>query len=168
MTQRTTANSLDRLIEQAHDVEHMPAPQRDLWPGIDHGIARQSPARGRWPWWAAAASLVFAVGVMMAYMSPAQMSQVAPVDQLLSALNAQHQQQRQEVLVHYQTVGWNGQSTYVQQELEQIRASIVEVTAQLTDEPNNQALWQLLQWLYEKELELIESQFVVREQLQQV
>ncbi|MDN7123838.1 hypothetical protein J6I90_03000 [Pseudidiomarina sp. 1APP75-32.1] len=168
----TTANEkLARLISEAADGKDTPQPGHDLWRGIEHSISRSGQRRGRWlNWaWASAACAVLAVGLVTFNSMQSSPGSATPQSELLlTVLNQQHEQQRQMLLSHYQTVGWDGKSGYVQQELEQIRASIHEVSEQLIEEPNNRQLWQLLQWLYSKELELLESQFKVNEQLQQV
>ncbi|RUO60528.1 hypothetical protein [Pseudidiomarina insulisalsae] len=173
MSNSTAKQRLDQLIQEAASGASTPAPERDLWRGIEHSLARRQRRSGKWlNWvWASAACLVLAVGgvTFMGMHEPAATATgTPPAKALLAYLNAQHEQQREFVLTHYQTAGWNGESDFVAAEVEQIRASIQEVSAQLLEEPDNQALWQLLQWLYNKELELLESQFVVNDKLQQV
>ncbi|MGQ4275492.1 hypothetical protein ACQ5ES_00335 [Pseudidiomarina sp. E22-M8] len=168
----STANEkLNQLVRAAADGKQAPQPSKDLWQGIEHSISRREMRSNKWlNWvWASAACTVLAVGLVTFNSMQSTIHSATPqAELLLTMLNQQHDQQRQQLLIHYQTVGWNGQSNYLQQELGQIRASIKEVSAQLVQEPNNQQLWQLLQWLYNKELELLESQFKVSDQLQQV
>lgn len=168
----TTANEkLNQLVQEAAAGKQAPQPREDLWRGIEHSISRRNQRSAKWlNWvWASAACTVLAVGlVTFNSMQPGSGTGTPQAELLLTMLNQQHEQQRQQLLVHYQTVGWNGQSSYLEQELGQIQASIKEVSAQLVQEPNNQQLWQLLQWLYSKELELLESQFKLNEPLQQV
>lgn len=172
MSDSTARNKLDRLIREAAAGNQAPTPERDLWVGIEHSLARRHQRSGKWlGWvWASAACMVFAVGgvTFMTQKSPAVNPEQPAVSALLTYVNKQHEQQRQFVLTQYQAVGWNGESEFVAAEIKQIRASIDEVSAQLMAEPNNQALWQLLQWLHSKELELLESQFVVSDKLQQL
>lgn len=172
MSNSTASKKLDQLIRDAANEKNSPAPERDLWSGIEHSLARRQQRPNKWmKWvWASAACMVLAVGgvTFMGLQSPQTTGAQPAANALLTYLNKQHEQQRQFVLTQYQTVGWNGESEFVAAEVQQIRASIEEVSAQLRAEPNNQALWQLLQWLYSKELELLESQFVVSDKLQQI
>ncbi|WP_417689891.1 hypothetical protein [Pseudidiomarina sp.] len=172
MSNSTASNKLDRLIREAAEGNDAPAPERELWAGIEHSLARRQQRSGKWlHWvWASTACMVLAVGgvTFMSLQSPAVNPEQPAASALLTYLNQQHEQQRQFVLTQYQAVGWNGESEFVAAEIEQIRASIEEVSVQLQAEPNNKALWQLLQWLYSKELELLESQFVVSDKLQQL
>lgn len=172
MSNSTAKNKLDRLLQEASEGANAPQPERDLWVGIEHSLARRQQRSSKWMnWvWASAACMVLAVGgvTFMSLQEPAVNPGQPAASQLLTYLNKQHEQQRDFVLTQYQAVGWNGESEFVAAEIKQIRASIDEVSAQLIEEPNNQALWQLLQWLYSKELELLESQFVVSDKLQQI
>lgn len=172
MNDSTASNKLDRLINEAANGNAAPAPERELWTGIEHSLARRQQRSSKWlSWvWAGAACMVLAVGgvTFMSLQSPAVNPEQPAVSALLTYLNEQHEQQRRFMLAQYQAVGWNGESEFVAAEIKQIRTSIDEVSAQLQDEPNNKALWQLLQWLYSKELELLESQFVVSDKLQQL
>lgn len=172
MSNSTASNKLDRLINEAANGTAAPAPERELWTGIEHSLARRQQRSSKWlNWvWASAACMVLAVGgvTFMSLQAPGVNPEQPAASALLTYMNKQHEQQRQFVLTQYQAVGWNGESEFVAAEIEQIRASIDEVSAQLMAEPNNKALWQLLQWLHSKELELLESQFVVSDKLQQL
>ncbi|WP_411357969.1 hypothetical protein [Pseudidiomarina salilacus] len=176
MSKQTPQQSLDQLINAAREDDMQPRSSRDLWPGIEHHLQRRvvdKPQRRSWLalTWATAACLVLAVGGVTFYgMQSPQLAQQAPQVALLTMLNQQHEQQRQQLVTHYQTVGMQQTSSYVDAELQQLRTSIQTVSAQLVAEPDNQALWQLLQWLYDKELELLSSQFTVSnsKQLQQI
>ena len=167
MSKKDQQLSLDQLIHAAREEQAQPRPSRDLWSGIEHHLQRRShlESKRRPPWtlaWAAVACLVLAVGGVTFYGTQApQLAQQAPQVALLTMLNKQHEQQRQQLVTQYQNVGMQQTSGYVEQELQQVRQGIQEVSAQLVAEPNNQALWQLLQWLYDKELKLLSWQFTV-------
>ncbi|CAB0151975.1 hypothetical protein PSI9734_02329 [Pseudidiomarina piscicola] len=165
------SKKLDQLIEQARQGKQSPQPERDLWGGIEQALVRSSrrPLQGfGWLWASAACMVLVVAGLTFNGLQQTEQAGVSQTQLLLTMLNQQHQQQRQLVLTHYQQVGWDGRSEFVKHELEQIRASIDEVSEQLMQEPSNQQLWQLLQWLYQKELELLESQFKETNPLQQV
>ncbi|KFZ30260.1 hypothetical protein IDSA_10920 [Pseudidiomarina salinarum] len=161
------AKKLDELIADAMKQDGERTPPTDLWRGIEHSLTRQQQGSGRWlNWvWASAASMVVAVGVMTAIQMEPQQQQ--GIYQLVNTLTTQHQQQRDMMLTSYEQAGLSRDLEQLEPELVELREAARQITAQLKQDPNNQALWDLLQWVHQQELNLIRTSYETTPKWQQ-
>lgn len=151
-----SSRQLDQAIEQ---LPRAVQPQRDLWPEIEARLAdRQAPA---WSRLAVAASLVAALllGWQLERWLPADSlarSQLAFVD----ILYRQHLSTRQQVLQQYQQVDARDPQMLLPTKtaLEEVRQAQELLHQALQQEPKNAELIKMLQWLQQRELELIRKQ----------
>ncbi len=163
------AKKLDALIADAVKQGGERTPSKELWRGIEHNLTRQQHHPRSWfNWaWASAASMVVAVGVMTAiHVVPQQNDQVVVeqqqqqgIYQLVNTLNTHHQQQRELMLTSYEQAGLTRELEQLEPELVELREAARQITEQLKQDPNNQALWDLLQWVHQQELNLIRTSY---------
>ncbi|RUO40696.1 hypothetical protein CWE22_00340 [Pseudidiomarina aestuarii] len=173
MSESTKTNARKRLDDLILDATQTPEryePPQNLWRGIEHGLTRQqqrSPVWLRYVW-ASAAVMVVAISAMTLQWVPTQSNDEVPeIMRLITAVNQHHESQRNLLLTSIQSSGVTAGELSSQTELEQLRQAAAQVTQQLMDDPNNQSLWQLLQWLHQQELELLKANFAPRQNWQQ-
>lgn len=131
-------------------------PERDLWPGIEAAITQSpmpssSSVKRMTPWFATAASLVFAAILGVMYWQQTKISSTS----LLASMERQHQQSMQRLLVSYEdqpaaTDNWQAQLA----DLDSAAQAIRQV---LKEEPNNPELLRMLRHVYQQQLQLIEK-----------
>lgn len=170
-TKSNSAKRLDTLIAAAATEAERYSPPRDLWRGIEHGISRQQQQAPTWLRyvWASAAVLVIAIGTMTMQWLPQDTGAQSPeMATLITTVNQHHASQRELLLTSLQSSGLGTAEISNQTELEQLRQAAAQVTEQLQGDPNNRALWELLQWLHQQELELLKANFAPRQTWQQV
>ncbi|MDX1706071.1 hypothetical protein [Pseudidiomarina sp.] len=170
------AKKLDALIADTVQQDAEKTPPKDLWRGIEHSLTRQQQRPASWfNWaWASAASMVVAVGVMTAIqVAPQQPGELVAgqqpqqMYQLVTALNAHQQQQRELMLASYEQAGLTRELDQLEPELLELREASRQITEQLRQDPNNQALWDLLQWVHQQELDLIRTSYETTPKWQQ-
>lgn len=167
MTEPSTTPRLDALLQTQQRQPVSYQPPHDGWPALQKRLVDQHKTQSqsqRVPaWWhwlvATAAVLVVAVTVFSAnhYTRTAE-----PANQLLvllSTLESHQQQQRELVRGSFQQVGYNPASTVVDTEVAQLQQAAELVATQLRRDPNNQALWEMLQWLHQQELQLLRDSY---------
>lgn len=164
---------LDDLIAK-HQSEL--TPRRDLWRGIEAAIAHAEQRKQdnkQLPWhrqrgnWAIAAALVLAVSVVTTKVwSPMNQQQPATA-QLVDVLNAHQQQQREQLLVSYQVTSYEP-SAAVEAELAKLRDAGDALSKALQQDPQNQALLEMLRWIHEQELMLIQTELKSENRWQQL
>lgn len=169
-TKENAKKRLDDLILQAANEPERYQPPQNLWRGIEHGLTRRqqrSPVWLRYAW-ASAAVMVVAISAMTLQWVPTQsVDEVPEITRLIAAVNQHHESQRDLLLTSIQSSGVSPAELSSQTELEQLRQAAAQVTEQLMADPNNQSLWQLLQWLHQQELELLKANFTPRQNWQQ-
>lgn len=143
------------LQQQLQNMVRDKQPERDLWPGIELALASQSETNGvgssrKIYAIAAAVALVGLVGLMSFKPS----SPPPGGSELIANLSAQHQLQKQALLVQFKdqpalTSNWQEQVAELDQAASAIKAA-------LKNEPNNMALLKLLQNVYQQQISLIE------------
>ena len=130
-------------------------PERDLWTGIELALVNQSDAPrhnklARLGLVAAALAVFGWVGLMTFTLSNAPLDGNA----LVANLSAQHQQQKNALLVQFKdqpalTNNW-------QEQIAELDEAELAIKAALKNEPNNIALLKLLQNVYQQQISLIE------------
>jgi hypothetical protein len=153
-------NAEQRLLDALNVLPREVLPQRDLWPGIAHGLLMPEPRPVAWYRHAALAASVVLVLTLSLYYGTLQPLQPLPnsrVEALLSSLKDEHQLNKQTMLVQYQ-----GQEAYSPdwesdlQEMEQAEAVIFEA---LRNDPENLQLIKMLRQVQENQLDLIDAVF---------
>lgn len=144
------------LADQLADLEKNQQPDRDLWPGIElalsSDIAESSPTvAGKKLYLVAATVAVFG---LIGWLSINQQEVSLTGDELVASLSAQHQKQKNALLVRFQdqpalTQNWQTQLTELDDAAEAIKMA-------LENEPNNMALLKMLQSVYQQQINLIE------------
>lgn len=163
MTEPSTTPRLDALLQthQRQPVSYQP-PQ-DGWPALQQRLperGQQQRAPGWWQWLVGtAAVLVVTVTVFSANHFVQAPQQTPQLLVLLSTLENHQQQQRELVRGSFQQVGYNPASTVVDTEVAQLQQAAELVATQLRSDPNNQALWEMLQWLHQQELQLLRDSY---------
>lgn len=154
MKRQISENALQEAIR------HLPRsqlPERDLWPGIAQAINTQPDTH--WPRYAALAASVLLVLCASLYYGRLELvaEQPGQVSELISALQTEHENSVQALLVEYQGqeplyAGWQEQM----QQLEQAEQVIYQA---LREEPDNIELLKILRQVQQKQLKLIDSTF---------
>ena len=150
----------DQQLQQAIDVLPDHQPKRDLWRGIEDNITNHAaPATSSNGLYAIAASIcIFAI---LGYMSVLQLTGSAiiqpqqPNANVLATLNHDHQIQKQALLVQFADA--NAVTDNWQEQLNELDRAADAVKAALLNAPNNPALLQLLQSIYQQQIKLIET-----------
>ncbi|MCC2617692.1 hypothetical protein LJ739_15680 [Aestuariibacter halophilus] len=158
-----TKQQFDAQLEaQLAELPKAQMPQRDLWPGIElalareeqHDDARSSAGDNRrtvvWASLAASVAVVGLVGVLSLRSPAPQLDGM----QLVNALSAQHEQQKNALLVKFQdqpalTQNW-------QQQLDELDSASEAIKAALDQDPDNMALLKMLQKVHQQQIDLIE------------
>ena len=154
-----TEQSFDsKLQEQIERLPREMQPQRDLWPGIDQAIeelVHRQPSRT--PWYALAASIAVVSLVLLTFTSQQTETRQdkSSMGRLVSQLSQQHEEQKQFLLTGYAqqpalTDNWQAQLT----ELDEAATAIKTA---LREDPNNAAMVNMLQQVYQQQIKLIQS-----------
>ena len=148
----------DKLQQQIDRLPREIQPQRDLWPGIDQAIeelVEQKPSAT--PWYALAASIAVLSLVLLTFTNrvPESVPGTQSMDQLVSQLSQQHEEQKQFLLTGYAqqpalTDNWQAQ-------LNELDDAATAIRAALREDPANTALSSMLQQVYQQQIKLIRS-----------
>lgn len=157
------ANITEQLL--AEKLQQLPAeisPKRDLWAGIDHALETQAETKKKLPWTgiAAATAMVSMVG-WLSFQTPAPEQQNnSGILQVATELSAQHQQQKQALLVSYADQPVVVENWQVQ--MKELDDAALAIKAALKNSPNNQALLHMLQSVHQQQINLIEKAYKPR------
>ena len=160
----------DRYVAAASQLATEISPERDLWPGVAKGIARQR--RSRWtPMLAQAAVVVLLVGASsgltyFAVKDDQQPARVITPDLLFEpaafssgyALGPEYLEARSDIAAQLdeELARLSPQvRADIEQNLQLIRNAIAEINTALEQEPTNALLQQLLLNAYQEELEMM-------------
>jgi hypothetical protein len=157
-------NSETRLRQQLDALPREMQPERDLWQGIELALANESspnelasqtssPSKHSRPGWLAVAASIALVG-FIGWMSLSLQPEIKS-EQLVAALSAEHEQQKNALLVKFQdqpalTDNW-------QQQIKELDDAAVAIKKALQQDPNNIALLKMLQSAYQQQINLIEK-----------
>tara|TARA_R110000868_G_scaffold52947_3_gene166629 strand:- start:2371 stop:2862 length:492 start_codon:yes stop_codon:yes gene_type:complete len=131
-------------------------PERELWSGIELALVNepnkvnQAKKNSKLYAFAAAVAVIGIVGLMSFNLAQAPLKG----NDLVASLSAQHQQQKQALLVQFKdqpalTSNW-------QDQVAELDRAELAIKAALKNEPNNLALLKLLQNVYQQQINLIE------------
>ena len=131
-------------------------PERELWSGIELALVNESnkvssaKKPGKLYALAAAIAVIGIVGLMSFNLAQTPLKG----NDLVASLSAQHQQQKQALLVQFKdqpalTSNW-------QDQVAELDRAELAIKAALKNEPNNLALLKLLQNVYQQQISLIE------------
>lgn len=177
MTDKDT--QLDSLI-QAHKAEDNGiCPPAELWDDIDkrltpHDSARpNNPRQGLWSGlgFSALAAGLMAVAVMIGFMSGEHKPVASdPWYQLAAQMNQAQAQQMDAMLAGYELSGYSRegqQAPMIQQQLAQLRASKQQLMSSMKNGGNAQMI-ELLRWINEQELQLLQRAYQKQPRLQEI
>lgn len=152
----SNANFDKALAEQLADLEKNQQPDRDLWPGIELALSSDASESsrvvvGKKMYLVAATVAVFG---LIGWLSVNQQQVSLTGNELVASLSAQHQEQKNALLVRFQdqpalTQNWQTQLTELDAAAEAIKMA-------LENEPNNMALLKMLQSVHQQQINLIE------------
>lgn len=157
MAKTNSSNRLDQLLGEQQQNPPEYAMSQDGWAAVKQQIQPVAATNRLWSWaLSSAAALVLAVTVVTAnYQQPVQQ----PLLELLSTLETHQQLQRETLQSSFQRVGLKPTEVVVDGEVAQLQQASAMVIAQLRDDPTNKALWDMLQWLHQQELELLRNNY---------
>ncbi len=157
MANTNSSNRLDQLLAEHQQNPPEYAMPEDRWAAVKQQIQPAAATNRLWSWaLSSAAALVLAVTVVTAnYQQPVQQ----PLLELLSTLETHQQLQRETLQSSFQQVGFKPTEVVVDTEVAQLQQASALVIAQLRDDPTNKALWDMLQWLHQQELELLRNNY---------
>jgi hypothetical protein len=149
------------LHKQLNALDKEITPERDLWQGIEFAIERteqQSQQSGyRQPLaWAASVLLAVLVGWGGWQLAP-QKSVIAPANTLVASLAVDFSSQRQAMLVSLGQPDLNALDPKIKAQFDEFTKARQALHKALADDPQNTDLLNLLSWLQQQELALLEQ-----------
>ena len=148
----TKANSEQKLNQLLDELPKEMAPERDLWTGIERALVASPKEKrktaGLWYGSAAAAVLLAVISFWPGQQQP-------QLQDWVTAMETQHQQQMNALLVSYAdatplTKDWRKQ-------LDQLDDAARVIRKALEEEPENLALVEMLQQVYQKQIKLVKQ-----------
>ncbi len=153
-------NAEQRLLDALEALPREVLPQRDLWPGIAHGLMMPEREPVAWYRHAALAASVVLVLSLSLYFGTQQPLQALPnsvVEEFLSSLKNEHAINKQTMLVQYQD-----QEAYYpdwEKDLEDMEQAEAVIFEALRDDPENLQLIRMLRQVQDNQLDLIDAVF---------
>jgi hypothetical protein len=149
-------HNIDNKIQDLVDNLPEHAPKRDLWPGIEHALVqrpkRLSNNRGLY---AVAASICFLAVLGFLSVQQLPMQQDSGALALIAALETQHKQNKDALLVQYQNTATVTDTWHTQ--LSELESAAEMVKNALNEDPNNTALLKMLQYIHQQQIAVIEK-----------
>ncbi|MFQ3236925.1 MAG: hypothetical protein ACI9C4_002500 [Paraglaciecola sp.] len=142
------------LYQRLAELPREKQPERDLWQGVELALVKDvssnSPVPGKLYLLAAS----FAVIAVLGWLSLSQPSNQLSGEDLVLVLDAQHQQQKNALLVKFKdqpalTQNW-------QQQLTELDEAAGAIKAALESKPNNMALLKMLQNVHQQQINVIQ------------
>lgn len=145
-------------------------PERDLWPGIELALVKQEDrarkvhdlsdknvrVNSNSLYWGRAAALAATVAIIafVSWKGVLQDDAMISGDELVAALSAQHEEQKNALLVQFE--GENALTNNWQQQLAELDNAAEAIKKALLNEPDNIALLKMLQSVHQQQINLIE------------
>ena len=150
------ANFEQDLKQQLSAMTHEKQPERDLWAGIELALVNNPHKLSQENKPIKVYALVAAVALIGLVSLMSLNSAETPISgsDLIASLSAQHQKQKQALLVQFKdqpalTSNW-------QEQVAELDNAELAIKAALKNEPNNMSLLKLLQNVYQQQISLIE------------
>ncbi|MAD17008.1 MAG: hypothetical protein CL579_13185 [Alteromonadaceae bacterium] len=145
-------------------------PERDLWPGIELALVKQEDearnvfdlseknvrANNNHRYWTKVAVFAAAVAMLalVSWKGLLPSDEMISGDELVAALSAQHEEQKNALLVQFE--GKSALTDNWQQQLTELDNAAEAIKKALQNEPNNMALLKMLQSVHQQQINLIE------------
>ncbi|ATZ73809.1 hypothetical protein CWC33_08900 [Idiomarina sp. X4] len=161
MTNNNQKTALESLIEQTND--KAPAPQKDLWPGVESRIQLKrtvaKPVRAFW-YGAVAASLAILTFLGGWQLSLNETNQpTSALYKIAQKMNSDQKQQVAQLKSGYLQSGYQYDASQLLSELDELEMAREEITRALKNSPSEPELLDLLIWVNQQELNLINQSY---------
>lgn len=169
MTQRKT---LEQLLQQ-HQQQAAPAPNKDLWQGIEHALVRQPQGKANAssvtkPWFAIAASILMVAVLVSQWWPKNTTQQPQTIYELAQQLNQAQDQQVELIKARFEAAGYKAPSGNFAESLANLQQARKQVTESLMKSPNDRSLLEMLRWVNQQELKLLDQAYAKQSRLQQL
>jgi hypothetical protein len=158
------------LQEKLELLDKQKQPERDLWPGVELALVKQGDRESNIPnlneksaitlgnsrYWVRAAVLAatFAIIALVSWKGVLSNVHMISGDKLVAALSAQHEEQKNALLVQFE--GKSALTNNWQQQLAELDSAAKAIKKALLNEPDNIALLRMLQSVHQQQINLIE------------
>lgn len=134
------------------------SPERDLWPGIEKALVKQSeqPAKKAFYRVAWAATVVVAVLVSWLSMAPPPNSDISTVD-IAQVMQQDFKEQKRLMLVTLGDPDLAQLSPDMQQQFDELKKAQQAISKALENDPTSVELLNLLRWTQKQELDLLKQ-----------
>lgn len=164
---RMLEGRLEQIQQQGID------PKKDLWPNIESQIKRSGMHRdSKRPFWygALAASVLIAT-----FVSGWQLSTLRVVEKpvtgyylLAAQMNAEQQRQLHSMRTGYETAGYHQLNGETEEQLTQLALAREQITKSLRESQGDPRLLELLRWVNEQELKLLNQSYTLTQRVQEI
>lgn len=148
-------------------------PSKDFWPEIerqiDYPISQEKPKATFWQGALAASFLIafFMTGWLFSTLPPAEKT-VSGFYLLAKEMNAEQQQQLYSLRTGYETAGYRQLNGEIEAQLMQLALARQDITESLRLSPGDPNLLELLRWVNEQELKLLNQSYTLNNNLREI
>jgi len=146
------------LQQQVDELSKEMSPERDLWPGIEKAMAKQSQSNAKRPFYpvAWAATVVVAVLVSWLSFSPQPGTSTSNVD-IAQVMQQDFNEQKQLMLVNLGQPDLKQLSPDMQKQFDELKKAQQAISKALENDPTSVELLNLLRWTQKQELDLLKQ-----------
>lgn len=148
-------------------------PNKDLWPEIEsqlnRSISKKEPKVFFWQITLAASVVIaiFMTGWQLSTLSSAEKA-VSGFYLLAEEMNAEQQQQLYSLRAGYETAGYRQLNGETEEQLTQLALARQDITESLRHSPGDPRLLELLRWVNEQELKLLNQSYTLNNSLREI
>lgn len=146
------------LQQKVDELSKEMSPERDLWPGIEKAMAKQSRSNVKRPFYpvAWAATVVVAVLVSWLSFSPQPGTSTSNVD-IAQVMQQDFNEQKQLMLVNLGQPDLKQLSPDMQKQFDELKKAQQAISKALENDPTSVELLNLLRWTQKQELDLLKQ-----------
>lgn len=169
MSNNSQKSILDNLIDETRSAGI--EPKQDLWSGIESNLNRKQEPQGyRHAFWygalaASVAIITFIGGWQLSLQGSSEHS--SALYTLAKEMNNEQTKQVNQLVLGYQNAGYHQVSEGMLSELEQLELARKEITQALKNSPSDPELLDLLIWVNQQELNLLNQSYQANDQRMQ-
>lgn len=146
------------LQQQVDELSNEISPERDLWPGIEKALVKQSRNSDSKSFYPVAwvATVVVAVMVSWLSFSPQTTTEVTPID-IAKVMQQDFNEQKQVMLVNLGQPDLGQLSPEMQKQFDELKKAQQAISKALENDPTSVELLNLLRWTQKQELDLLKQ-----------